>query len=99
VVREGETGDRFYVIDDGEAAVTAGGEERRRLGPGEFFGEIALLRDVPRTASVVAVSDLELHALERADFLAAVSGHDPSASEAERVVGIRLAGAGVRRVP
>ena len=99
VVREGEAGDRFYVIDAGEAAVIAGGDELRRLGPGDFFGEIALLRDVPRTASVVALSDLELHALERADFLAAVTGHAPSASEADRVAGTRLAGAGVRRVP
>jgi Cyclic nucleotide-binding domain/Major Facilitator Superfamily len=99
VVREGEAGDRFYVIAAGEAAVTAGGERLRQLGPGDFFGEIALLHDVPRTASVVAVSDLELEALERADFLVAVTGHAASASEADRVAGARLAGAGVRRLP
>ena len=72
VVVMGEAGDRFYMIEEGTVHVTAPGVDVR-LGPGEWFGEIALLRDVPRTATVRAVSDVRLFALERDDFLAAVS--------------------------
>ena len=60
------------------------------LGPGDFFGEIALLRDVPRTATVRAVQDLRLFALERDDFIAAVTGHAPSREAADSVVAARL---------
>ncbi|HET7045203.1 MAG TPA: MFS transporter [Gaiellaceae bacterium] len=89
VVRAGEAGDRFYLIDEGEAeALVDGGA--RRLGPGEGFGEIALLRDVPRTATVRAATDLRLYALERGEFLAAVTGHAPSRAAAEVVVAERL---------
>jgi CRP-like cAMP-binding protein len=59
-------------------------------GPAGFFGEIALVRDVPRTATVRAVSDLELYTLERDDFIAAVTGHAPSAEAADAVVATRL---------
>jgi CRP-like cAMP-binding protein len=59
-------------------------------GPGEYFGEIALLRDVPRTASVRAKSDVELRALERDDFIAAVTGHAASADAADTIVATRL---------
>ena len=90
-VREGEAGDRFYVIEAGEAVVTVGGREIARLGPGDYFGEIALLRDVPRTATVTGLSDLRLLALEREDFLAAVTGSRPSSRAASDVVNRRLA--------
>jgi len=89
VFDRGEHGDRFYVIDSGNALVDA--EEERELWTGDFSGEIALLRDTPRTASVRAVDDLQLYALERNDFLAAVTGHAPSLEAAERVVDVRLA--------
>jgi len=62
----------------------------RDASPGEAFGEIALLRDVPRTATVAAVEDTKLLALERDDFIAAVTGHAPSREAADAVIGSRL---------
>jgi MFS family permease len=87
VVRQGEPGERFYVIDEGEVEI-----EGRRFGPGAFFGEIALLHDVPRTATVTAVSAGLLRTLERHEFLAAVTGHEPTRASAEEVATARLAG-------
>lgn len=91
IIREGDVGDRFYVIVSGLAGVTTGGRPLPDRGPGEYFGEIALLRDVPRTATVTARENTELRAIERDDFLAAVTGHSVSRSEAETVVDARLA--------
>jgi CRP-like cAMP-binding protein len=90
VVVEGEAGDRFYLIESGAVAVTQGGAELRREGPGDFFGEIALLRDVPRTATATAITDVSLVTLERAPFVAAVSGHASSTAEADSVIAARL---------
>jgi CRP-like cAMP-binding protein len=92
VIREGDAGDRFYLIASGEVDVSAEGQPVATLGPGDYFGEIALLRDVPRTATVVAKSDTRLHALERDDFLSSVTGHPESAKAADAVVASRLAG-------
>jgi MFS family permease len=90
IVREGEAGDRFYVISSGRVEVVSDGKLVNEEGPGEYFGEIALLRDVPRTATVRAKSDVELRALERDDFIAAVTGHAASADAADSVVATRL---------
>jgi Cyclic nucleotide-binding domain len=92
VIRQGDAGDRFYVVTGGKVDVEADGEPVGTFGPGYFFGEIALLRDVPRTATVRAVTRVELQALDRDDFLGAVTGHVPSARAAEDVVTTRLAG-------
>ncbi|MFN8187826.1 MAG: MFS transporter [Gaiellales bacterium] len=90
VIREGDRGDRFYVIEEGEVDVSVAGDERPALGPGDSFGEIALLRDVPRTATITARTALTLLALERDEFLAAVTGHAPSHEAAGAVVETRL---------
>ncbi len=92
VVREGEVGDRYYAIVAGELSVTQGGRELRTLHPGDGFGEIALLRDVPRTATVRATSDVEVLTLERAPFLAAMTTDPSSRRAAEELVASRLAG-------
>jgi MFS family permease len=90
VFAQGDRGDHFYVIAEGAATVEVDGAESSTLGPGDFFGEIALLRDVPRTATVRSVHDLRLFALERDDFIAAVTGHAPTREAAESVVAERL---------
>ena len=85
LVREGEAGDRFYLIDEGSVDVTIAMRPVRRLGPGEYFGEIALVRDVPRTATVTAGSDVRLYSLRRAEFLAAARSRPASAHAAEAI--------------
>ncbi|MEA2484055.1 MAG: hypothetical protein QOC55_2002 [Thermoleophilaceae bacterium] len=90
VMREGEDGDRFYVIAEGRMAVDVGGEVRTQLEPGGFFGEIALLRNVKRTATVTACEDSVVFSLKRDDFVPAVTGSAPSNAAAEAVVGARL---------
>ena len=90
IISEGEHGDRFYVVVDGEIEISLDSGPPRVEGPGSYFGEIALLRDVPRTATVSARTDVELYALEREDFLGAVTGHSASAEAADVVVGSRL---------
>lgn len=92
IVREGDAGDRFYIVAEGELDVSQGGASIAELTPGEYFGEIALLRDTARTATVTAHTDAVLYALDREDFLAAVTGHPQSAEAAESVMSARLAG-------
>jgi MFS family permease len=99
IVRQGEAGDRFYVIEAGTVAVSVDGQPGRELGPGESFGEIALLRNVPRTATVTARTDVVLYALDRSVFIPAVTGSGPSLSAAEAVIGMRLAPRRVAAAP
>ena len=91
VIRQGDPGDRFYIVEDGRCEVWVDGEKVRDAWPGEGFGEIALLRDVPRTATVTALEDTKLLAVERDDFIGAVTGHAPSREAADNVIGARLA--------
>lgn len=90
VVAEGEESDRFFIIESGMVEVTHDGAVLRQEGPGEFFGEIGLLRDVPRTATVTAVEDTVVMTLGRDDFLAAVTGQGDAFRAADDVVSFRL---------
>ena len=85
IIREGDVGDAFYVIVQGTTQVSQQGRDRRVLGPGGSCGEIALIRGVPRTATVRATIDVEAYRLGGSDFLAAVTGNPYSASVATRV--------------
>ena len=91
IIRQGDPGDDFFLVAAGRVRVVVDGHAVGELGPGEGFGEIALLRDVPRTATVEALEETTLYALERAEFLGALSGHAESAAAAEGVAGRRLA--------
>jgi MFS family permease len=90
IFRQGDRGDLFYLVGRGEVEVLVEGRPATRLGAGEGFGEIALLRDVPRTATVVATRDGELLALERNEFIPAVTGHAASAEAADAIIAVRL---------
>ena len=92
IITEGEAGDRFHLIVSGTVEVTVGGRFVRLEGPGEFFGEIALVRDIPRTATVRATTDVELLSLARDPFLAALTGHRISRSAVDTITDERLAG-------
>ena len=101
IVREGDAGDRFYIVVEGAVEVSEYGRPISELEAGGYFGEIALIRDVPRTATVTAKTPVVLYALDREDFLGAVTNHEPSAEAAEEVISARLAGVPVAgaRVP
>jgi CRP/FNR family transcriptional regulator, cyclic AMP receptor protein len=75
VTTEGRGGVGFFVIEDGEARVTIHGDERRRLGPGDYFGEVALLTDSPRTATITAESELRCYGMTSWDFKPLVESH------------------------
>lgn len=90
VFEQGDVGDRYFVIGSGRAVVIGDGREVATLGPGEGFGEIALLRRTRRTAAVRAVDELRLHALRPDHFLTAVLGYTPSAHLAGTVVDTML---------
>jgi hypothetical protein len=90
VIREGEPGHVFYMIMEGQAVASADGHVLRTMGPGDGFGEIALLREVPRTATVVAQGPLRTGTLQREEFLAALSANADSATAADALARGRL---------
>jgi MFS family permease len=90
IIAEGDRGDRFFIVGEGRVEVTVAQKHVANLGPGDYIGEIALLRDVPRTATCVAQTNVKLYALERDDFLGAVLSHAPVRSALEESVSARL---------
>jgi MFS family permease len=90
VVWKGDVGDMFYIVADGRLTVEVDDSETM-CDAGAFFGEIALLRDVPRTATVRVVTRAELYAVHRDDFLSALSGHRPATAAASAIAEAKLA--------
>src|SRR5215469_6736167 len=90
LIREGEPGDHFYLIVEGSAAVSVHGAPRPALQRGDCFGEIALLRDIPRTATITADQPLRTLALGREEFLTAVTGNSMSKAAADALAAERL---------
>jgi MFS family permease len=88
---QGAPGSTFYVIAEGEVEILIDAKHVRRESAGESFGEIALLRDSPRTATVIAIEPTTLIAIDREPFLSAVTGHPGSAQAADGIVSARLA--------
>jgi MFS family permease len=98
VIRAGDAGDRFFIVSAGELEIDVGGVHTA-AHDGDYFGEIALLRDVPRTATVKATLDSQLYALQREAFLAAVTGHSAAHAAGQVVADARLARIGQARDP
>jgi hypothetical protein len=90
LIRQGDPGDRYFVIADGELSVQRDGRDLGTRTRGDGVGEIALLRDIPRTATLTAVGATTVYALARAPFLAAVTGHSPTTRTAHQVAQERL---------
>ena len=91
LIRQGDPGDAYYAIAAGELDASQDGKQLGRFGRGEGVGEIALLRDVPRTATVTAHTAATVYRLDRDPFLVAVLGHAPTQREASRIAAARLA--------
>jgi MFS family permease len=97
IIRQGEAGDRFYVIDSGKVGISIDGRRRVVIGPGEHFGEISLLRSVPRTATAKVAEDAVVYALDGDEFVAAVTGDTRSFAVGDRVASERLLAARTNR--
>jgi CRP/FNR family transcriptional regulator, cyclic AMP receptor protein len=90
IAAEGQTGIGFFIIAEGTAKVTQGGEERATLGPGDYFGEIALIDDGLRTASVTADSELKAYGLTSWEFRPLVEGNASIAWKLLKTMAVRL---------
>jgi MFS family permease len=91
LMRAGELGDRFILIETGSVEVRADGAPVRTIGPGGYCGEIALLRGIPRTATVQAATDVAAFGLRADDFVAALCGDREATRAADHVIDARLA--------
>jgi MFS family permease len=90
IIREGDDGDLFYVVESGSVEVTKDGRHVVTLGPGDYVGEIALLRDVPRTATVTALEPTVLQSLDREHFIPALTGQGAFNDAADAAIAARL---------
>jgi len=90
VIRQGDVGDRFYVVDVGRFEVLVDGTSITVMDEGGYFGEIALLQDVPRTATVRAVEDGAVWALDQEEFLATLTDLPQASSAAHAISAERL---------
>jgi len=90
VFYQGDSGDCFYVVKEGELEIVTDGRVVFKPTAGGYFGEIALLRNVPRTATIRALTDVKLLRLEGETFVAAVTGNSASSDAAQTVIGDRL---------
>jgi hypothetical protein len=90
VIRQGDVGDRFYVIDAGRFEIVIDGARVAVQSEGDHFGEIALLHDVPRTATVAAIEDGAVWALDQEEFLATLTDLPQAATEAHRISAERM---------
>jgi len=95
LIQQGDQGDAYYAVASGELDAVQDGQFLRRCGRGEGVGEIALLRAIPRTASVVAHTAATVYELNRELFLTAVVGHAATARRADHIADARLAAGGV----
>jgi CRP-like cAMP-binding protein len=93
-IRQGERGEHFYTVESGRLEVSVDDRPRPTLGPGDSFGEIALMLDRPRTATVIAASDVRLWSLDRETFLSAITGSPRAGAVAARVADSRLSATG-----
>jgi MFS family permease len=91
LIRQGDLGDAYYAIAAGQLDALQDGRFLRRCGRGEGVGEIALLRAIPRTATIIAHTDATVYELNREVFLTAVLGHAPTRLHADRIADTRLA--------
>jgi hypothetical protein len=90
LITEGEHSDTYFAIADGAVEVTSDGRALAMLGRGDGFGEIGLLRDIRRTASVTSTTDAVLLAIERGPFISAVTGHPESLERAGSIIDERV---------
>lgn len=99
LIRQGDPGDAYYAIASGELDALQDGHFLRRCGRGEGVGEIALLRAIPRTATVIVHSAATVYELNRELFLTAVLGHAPTQRQADRIADARLATGAAPGIP
>jgi uncharacterized protein YhbP (UPF0306 family) len=92
IAREGTPADKFLIVLDGELAVTRDGETVMSLGPGQFFGEVAILTDAPRSATLTAVGEATVLAMERDEFRSVVAQSLGTTADFDRIVRERLGG-------
>lgn len=86
VITEGETGDCYFAVAEGELAVTRRGQRVQTLTRGGGFGELALIRDVPRQATVTATTDVLMYRIEKASFIETLTRHPVAASAAREII-------------